>query len=237
MAEPCAQVLLTDDVAAQRLVELLRAAGAQATTATPDLILADATHLTEARRAAPRAMLVAVHDGAPSGLPPSVTACDATLNMRDPPSTRFARIQDLVRAARARREHRAPLTRWDGEKLDALGAVVGGVAHDFNNLLMTILANAKLIERDLAPGSDLLRPLGHLTAAAHRAATLTDQLLAFAGRRHREPTCLDINDILREVEPALRAQLPPAPPSNSTWRPTCPASTPTGARWPRWCAT
>ncbi len=216
MHELCAQVLLSDGPAAQALLDLLRSAGVDTTPATrgsapPDLVFADVAHLGDARSAAPGARLVGVVDGTPRGAARIGAECDASIDLSAPPQEQRACVADLVRSAKARRDPPtcAPPTRWDGARIEAVGSVVGGIAHDFNNLLMTILANAKLIERDLPGDSGLLRPLGHLTAAARRAATLTDQLLAFAGRRHRDPTCVDVDEILRKIEPELRDLLPP----------------------------
>jgi PAS domain S-box-containing protein len=70
----------------------------------------------------------------------------------------------------------------DAQRAESLGVLAGGLAHDFNNLLVAILGNAELALRELpagSPGRDLVDNIRH---AGRRAAELTDQLLAFAGR-------------------------------------------------------
>ena len=70
----------------------------------------------------------------------------------------------------------------ESQKLESLGVLAGGIAHDFNNLLTGILGNASL-GLDLAPPDSPLRPLlQRLVKASERAADLTRQLLAYAGK-------------------------------------------------------
>jgi PAS domain S-box-containing protein len=68
------------------------------------------------------------------------------------------------------------------QKLESLGAIAGGVAHDFNNLLTGVLGHADLAAARVPPDSP---ERAHLTAvmdAATRAADLSRQLLAYAGK-------------------------------------------------------
>jgi signal transduction histidine kinase len=59
--------------------------------------------------------------------------------------------------------------------------IVGGVAHNFNNLLTTIVGNASL-GLMAAPEGDLTACFTAIENAAMRAAELTRQLLAYAGK-------------------------------------------------------
>ena len=82
-----------------------------------------------------------------------------------------------------------------GQKMEAVGQLTGGVAHDFNNLLTAVIGNLELLERRLPP-----IPHGSLVAAAMRAAErgakLTQQLLAFARRQRLEPKPADLNRLV-----------------------------------------
>ncbi|MFZ0430491.1 MAG: HDOD domain-containing protein [Acidobacteriota bacterium] len=88
-------------------------------------------------------------------------------------------------------------------RLEAIGQLAGGVAHDFNNLLTVIKGHvelAGLTARAEAPISDHLR---EIEAAANRAATLTEQLLAFSKRQALRPRPLDINAEIEAMRPML----------------------------------
>ena len=70
----------------------------------------------------------------------------------------------------------------DAQRAESLGVLAGGLAHDFNNLLVAILGNADLGLRDIPAGAPGRAALENVRSASLRAAELTDQLLAYAGR-------------------------------------------------------
>jgi PAS domain S-box-containing protein len=94
------------------------------------------------------------------------------------------------------------------QKMEAVGQLAGGIAHDFNNLLTVIngyaqllLARTKgdeLIEKDLRP----------ILNAGQRAAMLTQRLLAFSRRQILVPRVIDLNAVIRDLQPMLRSLLP-----------------------------
>ena len=89
-------------------------------------------------------------------------------------------------------------------KMEAVGQLTGGIAHDFNNLLTIILGNAESLVEKLAD-QPRLRPLAVLTQlAAERGAELTSRLLMFARRQTLEPRTVDVNNLVRALEPLLR---------------------------------
>ena len=95
-----------------------------------------------------------------------------------------------------------------GQRLEVLGQLAGGVAHDFNNLLAVILNYAAFVVDELAvgPGADLVaagRDVGQIQRAAQRATTLTHQLLAFARREVVQPVVVDLNAVVVEVQQLL----------------------------------
>jgi two-component system, cell cycle sensor histidine kinase and response regulator CckA len=87
------------------------------------------------------------------------------------------------------------------QRLEAVGQLAGGVAHDFNNLLTVISGYTETLRnRDgNADGAEL----GHIAAAADRAAGLTRQLLAFSRRQVLQPKVIDLNDIVSGLSPML----------------------------------
>jgi nitrogen-specific signal transduction histidine kinase/CheY-like chemotaxis protein len=85
------------------------------------------------------------------------------------------------------------------QKLEAMGRLSGGVAHDFNNLLMVILGNVEHLRR-----ADPHAELDQIAAAAHSAAALTSQLLAFGRRAVLEPEVLDVGALVRDASEMVR---------------------------------
>ena len=68
------------------------------------------------------------------------------------------------------------------QKLESLGVLAGGIAHDFNNLLTGIMGNASIALDDLPSGTPVRSNLEAVVNASERAAALTRQLLAYAGK-------------------------------------------------------
>jgi two-component system cell cycle sensor histidine kinase/response regulator CckA len=92
------------------------------------------------------------------------------------------------------------------QKMEAVGRLAGGIAHDFNNLLTIINGLAEFLvagvstEEARRHGQDILR-------AGERAASLTRQLLAFAGKHTTAQKVLDLNVVVRDLMPQLRTLL------------------------------
>jgi PAS domain-containing protein len=89
------------------------------------------------------------------------------------------------------------------QKMEAIGALAGGVAHDFNNLLMVISGNAELIRESQRLSPDEILSIEEITAAADRGAVLTRQLLAFSRKQVLQPVALDLNAVIGSLTPML----------------------------------
>jgi len=93
------------------------------------------------------------------------------------------------------------------QKMEAVGQLTGGVAHDFNNLLTVILGNLDTIHR-LAPENERMRrAIDQAIRGAQRAATLTQQLLAFARRQPLDPKPANINELVNGMSDLIRRTL------------------------------
>ena len=91
------------------------------------------------------------------------------------------------------------------QKMEAIGHLTGGIAHDFNNLLTGILGSLDLVRRRMMTGrtDNIPRFMDAASAAAHRAASLTHRLLAFARRQSLDTRPNDINRLVGSMEDLL----------------------------------
>ena len=93
------------------------------------------------------------------------------------------------------------------QKMEAVGQLAGGVAHDFNNLLTVILGHSDLLAEDLALQPAQLGDVRVIQDAGHRAAALTQQLLAFSRKQVLQARSLDLNAVIGGVALMLRGLL------------------------------
>jgi signal transduction histidine kinase/CheY-like chemotaxis protein len=114
-----------------------------------------------------------------------------------------------ITARKEAEEQRQALDRklQDVQRMESLGLLAGGIAHDFNNLLVAILGNAELALMDLAPESPAQAGIAQISAAARRAADLTRQLLAYAGRGQLVMQPIQLNTLVEEMLHLLRAAI------------------------------
>jgi len=97
---------------------------------------------------------------------------------------------------------------FEGQKLQAIGQLAGGVAHDLNNMLSVIVSSLEMLMESLPRGSDQRRVLLERSIeAAERGADLTRALLAFARKQALRPEIIDINELLGGLVSLLRRTL------------------------------
>jgi len=89
----------------------------------------------------------------------------------------------------------------NAQQLEAIGRLAGGVAHDFNNILSIIMGHGELLR---AGADEATREgLEQIRRAADRAASLTQQLLAFSRKQVLQPKVLDLNEATADVQKML----------------------------------
>jgi two-component system, cell cycle sensor histidine kinase and response regulator CckA len=88
-------------------------------------------------------------------------------------------------------------------KMEAVGRLAGGVAHDFNNILTAIYGYSDVLLGSVPEGQESHNFLLEIRKAAMRAASLTQQLLAFSRRQTLLPKPVDMNDLLGNLKPML----------------------------------
>ena len=93
---------------------------------------------------------------------------------------------------------------YQAQKLDAVGRLAGGVAHDFNNLLTVITVHSGFLLGSLDPReADQRADVEAIEQAAQRAASLTQQLLAFGRKQVLQPRIVDLNSIVIDTNKML----------------------------------
>jgi PAS domain S-box-containing protein len=95
----------------------------------------------------------------------------------------------------------------ENQKLESLGVLAGGIAHDFNNLLVGIMGNASLLQ--VSPQIEMQREIAtEILKASHRAADLTRQLLAYAGKARFDMRPVDLSALVKEISTLVHASIP-----------------------------
>ncbi|MGD9476378.1 GAF domain-containing protein [Shinella sp. G-2] len=123
-----------------------------------------------------------------------LTLLNATLEQRV--------AEEVAERARAEAQLR------QAQKMEAVGQLTGGIAHDFNNMLAVIIGGLGMLQRRLARGdTDVGRFVDGAAEAAHRAATLTQRLLAFSRRQPLSPQPLDPNRMVGGMSDLLARTL------------------------------
>ena len=117
---------------------------------------------------------------------------------------RPAAILEINRDVTGRK--RAEEVHYNAQKLESIGLLAGGIAHDYNNLLTGILGNASLI----LPGADLetCERVEAIMKGAQKAADLTRQLLAYAGKARFVVRELDLPALVRGMADLIRVSVP-----------------------------
>ncbi len=113
--------------------------------------------------------------------------------------------QDITQAKQAEFEkQKLQLKMLETQKLESIGVLAGGIAHDFNNLLTVIISHNAIAREDPA-GS--LSNLGHIDAAAHRAADLCRQMLSYVSHTPFDLALVELNSLVSETLQLLQLSI------------------------------
>jgi PAS domain S-box-containing protein len=93
-------------------------------------------------------------------------------------------------------------------RLESLGILASGIAHDLNNLLVGILGNAGLALDEIPAGTQCESALIDVIYATHRAADLTRQMLAYAGKGVSDVHALDLSGVVLAITKLIHSSVP-----------------------------
>ena len=108
------------------------------------------------------------------------------------------------------------------QNLERLGILAGGIAHVFNNLLTGILGNASWVLEDLPASNPNRARLEEVVQASERAAQLTSQILAFAGKGKYAVERVHLSTLVSGICDLMRASVPPNVQLNLDLKPNLP---------------
>ncbi len=89
------------------------------------------------------------------------------------------------------------------QKMEAIGTLARGIAHDFNNILATLRGSIYLMEKKLQEKIDIKQHTGQVHNSITKAQNLVRSLLAFSRTQKIELYPMDINSIIRRLQPML----------------------------------
>lgn len=96
----------------------------------------------------------------------------------------------------------------EGQKMEALGTLAGGVAHDFNNIVAAISGNVALALDDLGPDDPARTSVLEIRTATRRAKELVQQILAFSRRQQVQRKTMRLKGILEETAKMVSTNMP-----------------------------
>jgi len=84
------------------------------------------------------------------------------------------------------------------QKMEAIGALAGGVAHDLNNILSGITSYPELLLLELPADSPLRKAVLTIKKTGEKAAAIVQDLLTMARRGVSVSSVVDLNSVIRE---------------------------------------
>ncbi len=111
-------------------------------------------------------------------------------------------IEDVTETRRVEHELR------QSQKMEAIGHLAAGVAHDFNNLLTGVMGNASLMLESVPERDPKRRMLDSIISGAQRAADLTLQLLAYAGKGRYFMERVNLSDAAVQTSRLIHYSIP-----------------------------
>jgi signal transduction histidine kinase len=135
-----------------------------------------------------------------------------TLELQDT-NARLRQANDELRRANEEQK-RLEAALVHAQRMEAVGALTGGLAHNFNNLLTIVISNLAALRDRAAPGpagaSSAMECVESALIAALKGADITRRLLAFARRQALEPRIVEVNRVISSLLALSRHSMPEA---------------------------
>lgn len=84
------------------------------------------------------------------------------------------------------------------QKMEAIGALAGGVAHDLNNILSGLVSYPELLLMEVPEQSPLRKPIQTIQKSGEKAVAIVQDLLTLARRGVTVTEVVDLNQIIRD---------------------------------------
>jgi PAS domain S-box-containing protein len=107
------------------------------------------------------------------------------------------------------------------QKMEAMGALAGGVAHDFNNILTAIIGYADLGREDLLAENRDVGSYDEIIKAGHRAKDIVQQILGFSRHEEEKFVPVALEPVVREAVRFIRATIPSTIEIEESFDPHC----------------
>lgn len=117
-------------------------------------------------------------------------------------------ITETIRAAEERRQMERVLT--EGQKLEALGRLAGGIAHELNNMLGPILMGAEMLIRSAALDDKNRNRCDRIVEAAKHGRDIVRGVLAYCRQERQDLSAVDLVAVVRQFSELAGSILPPS---------------------------
>jgi len=123
---------------------------------------------------------------------------------------RIAGIAEDITERKLAEEHRHEVEKQlrQSQKMEALGALAGGISHDFNNILSSIIGYAELIKIDPGASRNIDKSIDAVLTGAYRAKDLVKQILTFSRQTESKKEVVRLVEVIDEVVSLLQIALP-----------------------------
>ena len=120
-------------------------------------------------------------------------------------------VEDITERDRAAGERRQlELALQEGQKLEALGRLAGGIAHELNNMLGPILMAAEMLERSASLDQRNAERCDRIVEAAKHGRDIVRNVLAYCRKEQKTLVPVDLSTLVRQFAGLAASTLPPS---------------------------